>query len=57
MTTEPLAAPRRVLNAVLVIVTLVALVLLLATGRVVPALVVGVVAVVLMVLSARPRGG
>jgi len=53
---EPLAEPRRMLLATIVLVTLVALVVLLATGRVVPALVFGVLAVVVLVASARPRG-
>lgn len=53
---EPLAEPRRMLLATIVLVTLVALVVLLAAGRVVPALAFGALAVVVLVASARPRG-
>ncbi len=54
--TNPAAQPRRLFLAALVLLSLIAIVALLATERLVPALVVGVLAVALLVASARPSG-
>jgi predicted lysophospholipase L1 biosynthesis ABC-type transport system permease subunit len=54
--TDPAAQPRRVFLAFLVLVALAALVVLLASGHLVMAVVVGVLAAALLVTGARPRG-
>lgn len=53
---NPVAQPRRLFLASLVLLTLVALVLLLANGQLLAAIMVGVVAVVALVAGARPTG-
>jgi uncharacterized membrane protein len=54
--TNPAAQPRRLFSAFLVLFALIALVALLATGHLLLAVAVGVVAVALLVASARPKG-
>jgi len=54
--TNPAAQPRRVFLASLVLLALAALVVLLYTGHLLAAVLVGVVAVGLLVAGARPRG-
>lgn len=51
---NPAAQPRRLFLAALVLLALVALVVLLANGQLLLAVLVGVVAVAVLVLSARP---
>jgi hypothetical protein len=54
--TNPAAQPRRIFLASLVLLALIALVLLLANGQLLAAVVVGVVAVAALVAGARPTG-
>jgi predicted lysophospholipase L1 biosynthesis ABC-type transport system permease subunit len=54
--TNPAAQPRRLFLAVLVLVTLAAMLGLLLTSRLVAAVVVGLVGMALLVLAARPTG-
>ncbi|MCU1593259.1 MAG: hypothetical protein JWO12_651 [Frankiales bacterium] len=54
--TSPVAQPRRTFLAALVLLSLVALVALLATGNLIPAVVVGVAAAIVLVAAARPTG-
>jgi predicted lysophospholipase L1 biosynthesis ABC-type transport system permease subunit len=53
---NPAAQPRRLFLAFLVLAALIALVLLLANGQLLVAIVVGVLAVVALVAGARPAG-
>ena len=52
---NPAAAPRRVFLMCVVMLTLIVLVALLYTGRLIPAVVVGLVGVALLVAGARPQ--
>ena len=52
---NPAAAPRRVFLMSVVMLTLIALVALLYTGRLIPAVVVGLIGAGLLVAGARPR--
>lgn len=54
--TNPAAQPRRTFLASLVLLALIALVALLATGHLIPAVVVGVAAAAVLVAAARPTG-
>lgn len=53
---NPASQPRRLLSAVLVILSLVVLVVLLTTGHLVIAVAVGLLTLALLVTSARPAG-
>lgn len=54
--TNPASQPRRLLLAALVLVTLGAVLGLLLTGRLVPAVVAGLVGMAVLVAGARPTG-
>ena len=56
MTTNLTGQPRKVFLAALVLIALIALVGLLATGHLVSAVVTGAVALVVLLAAARPQG-
>lgn len=53
---NPASQPRRLLSVFVVLLSLVLLVVLLTTGHLVPAVIVGLVALALLFLVARPSG-
>jgi predicted lysophospholipase L1 biosynthesis ABC-type transport system permease subunit len=56
VTTNPVAQPRKIFLAALVLLALMSLVVLLATGHLVAAVAIGAVTLTVLVLAARPEG-